>query len=91
MYFRRRDADFWPADILHQCSLRGVDFRGAHAILYAQNCDFTNIIYDEETCFAYDSQTVSEFTDCVFDVDARQFFASQGVAILTSADGARHD
>lgn len=60
-------------------SLRNVDFRGAKVIIYAKNCDFTGIKYDNDTLFAYDSFTVSEFTNCLFDAKTKERLATQGV------------
>lgn len=63
-------------------SLRNADFRGAKAIIYAENCDFTDIVYDDETLFAYDTSTVSIFTNCIFDSQTRAFFETQGVKFI---------
>ncbi len=65
------------------CSLRGADLRGARAIIYAENCDFTGLKYDDETLFAYDDLTVSEFTNCLFDTKAREYLETQGVRFTT--------
>lgn len=65
-------------------SVRHVDFSGARAIIYATNCDFTGMIYNTETRFAYDESSVSEFTDCIFDDAAREFLLKQGVMFRDS-------
>lgn len=64
------------------CSLRGVDFRGVRAIIYAENCDFTGLKYDDETRFVYDANTVSEFTNCTFDTKSNVFLKKQGVRFV---------
>lgn len=63
-------------------SVRNVDFRGAHAIIYATDSDFSGLSYDHETCFAYDRAAVSQFTNCTLDAAVRQFFSTQGVRFL---------
>lgn len=67
---------------LSNSSVHSADFRGAKVILYAENCDFTDIKFDHETLFAYDKDTASEFINCTFDDEARSFFTSQGVKFV---------
>ncbi|MDO4773706.1 MAG: hypothetical protein Q4A37_01105 [Candidatus Saccharibacteria bacterium] len=63
-------------------SARNIDFTGTKTILYAENCDFTGMKYNSETLLAYDSRTISIFTNCTIDPEAREFLMSQGVQII---------
>ena len=65
-------------------SVRNVDFRGAKAIIEAEDCDFRGIKYDEETQFVYDSGKLaarSRFINCKLDNKTRDFLSQQGVEI----------
>ena len=65
-------------------SVRNVDFRGAKAIIEAEDCDFRGIKYDEETQFVYDSGKLaarSRFINCKLDDKTRDFLSQQGVEI----------
>ena len=65
-------------------SVRTVDFRGAKAIIEAEDCDFRGIKYDEETQFVYDSGKLaarSRFINCKLDNKTRDFLSQQGVEI----------
>ena len=65
-------------------SVRNVDFRGAKAIIEAEDCDFRGIKYDEETQFVYDSGKLaarSRFINCKLDDETRDFLSQQGVEI----------
>ena len=65
-------------------SVRNVDFRGAKAIIEAEDCDFRGIKYDEETQFVYGSGKLvarSRFINCKLDNKTRDFLSQQGVEI----------
>ena len=65
-------------------SVRNVDFRGAKAIIEAEDCDFRGIKYDEETQFVYGSGKLaarSRFINCKLDDETRNFLNQQGVEI----------
>lgn len=65
-------------------SVRNVDFRGAKAIIEAEDCDFRGIKYDEETQFVYGSGKLaarSRFINCKLDDETRDFLNQQGVEI----------
>ena len=65
-------------------SVRNVDFRGAKAIIEAEDCDFRGIKYDKETQFVYDSGKLaarSRFINCKLDNKTRDFLSQQGVEI----------
>ena len=63
-------------------SVRNVDFRGAKAIIEAEDCDFRGMKYDEETQFVYGSGKLaarSRFINCKLDDETRDFLSQQGV------------
>ena len=65
-------------------SVRNVDFRGAKAIIEAEDCDFRGIKYDEETQFVYGEGKLavrSYFVNCELDDTAIDFLRQQGVEI----------
>ena len=65
-------------------SVRNVDFRGAKAIIEAEDCDFRGMKYDEETQFVYGSGKLaarSRFINCKLDNKTRDFLSQQGVEI----------
>ena len=65
-------------------SVRNVDFRGAKAIIEAEDCDFRGIKYDEETQFVYGSGKLaarSRFINCKLDDETSNFLSQQGVEI----------
>lgn len=65
-------------------SVRNVDFRGAKAIIEAENCDFRGMKYDEETQFVYGSGKLaarSRFINCKLDDETCNFLSQQGVEI----------
>ena len=65
-------------------SVRNVDFRGAKAIIEAEDCDFRGMKYDEETQFVYGSGKLaarSRFINCKLDDETRDFLSQQGVEI----------
>ena len=65
-------------------SVRNVDFRGAKAIIEAEDCDFRGIKYDEETQFAYGEGKLavrSYFVNCELDDTTIDFLRQQGVEI----------
>lgn len=65
-------------------SVRNVDFRGAKAIIEAEDCDFRGIKYDEETQFVYGEGKLavrSYFVNCELDDTTIDFLRQQGVEI----------
>lgn len=65
-------------------SVRNVDFRGAKAIIEAEDCDFRGMKYDEETQFVYGSGKLaarSRFINCKLDNKTRDFLSQQGAEI----------
>ena len=65
-------------------SVRNVDFRGAKAIIEAEDCDFRGMKYDEETRFVYGSGKLaarSRFINCKLDDETRDFLSQQGAEI----------
>lgn len=63
-------------------SARNINLSKTKTILYAKDCDFTGMKYDDDTLLAYDSRTVSMLTNCMIDPEARKFLLSQGVLII---------
>lgn len=69
---------------IENCSAKGLDIRGAGAIIHAVNSDFTGMLFDEETILAnkYEPSDIpSSFESCVLDENARNFFSNQGAVI----------
>lgn len=65
-------------------SVRNVDFRGAKAIIEAEDCDFRGMKYDKETQFVYGEGKLavrSYFVNCELDDTAIDFLRQQGVEI----------
>ena len=59
----------------------GIDMRDVHTVIHAYNCDFTGMLYDDETQLAGNEEgdVQSTFTDCVVDTEMRKHFTKQGV------------
>lgn len=68
--------------IIEGGTARGIDFRGARAIIEAAGCDFTGMKYDENTQLSYGKEGTdahSEFVNYVLDESTKEYFSRQGV------------
>ncbi len=67
---------------IENCSARNLNICDITAIINAKNTDFTGLRYDDNTVLANcndKSDVPSTFDKCMFDIEAREHFAKQGV------------
>lgn len=68
-------------------SAKEIDMRDIHTVIHASDCDFTGMLYNDETQLAgkEPGDVRSSFTNCMVDADTRRHFTEQGVIFTETA------
>lgn len=60
--------------------VENLDITDSKAIIYAQNSDFTRLVFNENSVLgSTKNESVSVFVDCIFPSEATEFFKKQNV------------
>jgi uncharacterized protein YjbI with pentapeptide repeats len=66
---------------MRDCNVTALDLRGQRTIITAQDCDFSGMLYDDETLLRSNMEPnsgISKFSRCKFDSKTKEHFLAQG-------------